>query len=78
MNMKKQDWITVVNTALNIALIFLVLWVVLIMFSGCGASSPACSAYKEKPKHQRTEQKSKASDPKPKISRGYVNYLGTK
>lgn len=73
MNMKKQDWITVVNTALNIALIFLVLWVVLIMFSGCGTTQ-MCPAYKEKTKVERTEQKSRASDPKPKISRGYVNY----
>ncbi len=75
--MKKQDWITIAHTALNFAIVFAVLWIVLVMFSGCG-STQMCSAYQNKPKVERTEQNSKASDPKPKISRGYVNYQGVR
>ena len=74
--MKKQNWITIAHTTLNFAIVFAVLWAVLVMFSGCGATASVCPAYKVKPKVERTTQHSRASDAKPRISRGYVNCVG--
>lgn len=75
--MKKHDLIDGIQTVMTFALIFCAFWLAMVLFAGCG-STQMCAAYKDKPKVERTEQKSRASDPKPKISRGYVNYMGTK
>jgi hypothetical protein len=57
--------------------ISLMLGLLVLSMSSCG-STQSCAAYKDKPKVERTEQKSKASDPKPRISRGYVQYNGAR
>lgn len=73
----KDKIIDGVLTITIFTVISLMLGLLVLSMSSCG-STQMCSAYKEKTKVERTEQHSKASDPKPKISRGYVNYMGTK
>lgn len=69
----KDKIIDFVLTITIFTVILMTLGLLLLSMTGCGTTQ-MCPAYKEKTKVERTEQKSRASDPKPKISRGYVNY----
>ena len=76
--MKKHD---LIDSLLGVGIISTLITglglILMMLVTSCG-STQMCSAYKNKPKVERTEQKSKASDPKPRISHGYVNCVGCK
>lgn len=75
--MRKHDLIDGIQTVLTFALIFATFYFAMMIFSGCG-STRMCPAYQEHAKVEKTKRKSTPSDPKPRISRGYVNYVGTR
>ena len=74
--MKKEIIIDGISTFITFVMITVLLALAVCMFGSCTASQPVCPAYKVKPKVERTTQHSRASDPKPRVSRGYVNCVG--
>ena len=75
--MKKHDLIdSLLGVGIISTLITAMGLILMLLVTSCGTTASVCPAYKVKAKTERTVQKSRASDAKPRITRGYVNCVG--
>ena len=74
--MKQKDLIDGALTVSIFSVITTFIIVLVLSLSSCGSTQSVCPAYKERAKVERTKQHSRASDAKPRVTRGYVNCVG--